>query len=119
MKLVASASAMNRIDFIGRKDEPFVRIVLRIVNEHDDHRLRLRILGCRDHRAIAADGTPGMVALHAGGHHFVAATLVRACGRLRVGDAIVAVPGAQCHGPLRHEFRLGGFPWRGNCGGPA
>lgn len=98
--------------FLARPDEDFVRLIVRVRNTHDDHRLRIRFLGCRRVDAIESDGTPGFVAVHHDARHFVAATLVRACGRLRVGESSIAVPGAQCHAELRHEFRLGGRPWR-------
>jgi hypothetical protein len=39
---------------------------------------------------------------------FVAFTLVRACGKLLVDGSEVAVPGAQCLGPVAHRFELGG-----------
>ena len=101
-----------RITLVGRRDEPFVRMVVLVHNTRDDHRLRIRFLGCRRADAIDSDGTPGFVAVSNDARHFVAATLVRACGRLRVGEAIVAVPAAQCRLALRHEFRLGARPWR-------
>ncbi len=96
---------------LARADETQVRLIVRIDNQHDDHRLRIRFLGCRRPEAIESDGTPGFELVHAGHRHFVAATLVRACGRLRVDDELVPVPLAQCRGEHRHEFRLGGARW--------
>lgn len=101
-----------RIVFQGDSGESFVRMVVIVRNDRDDHRLRVRFIGCRDPRAIDSDGTPAFSTVRYRSRWFVAATLVRACGRLRVGDREVAVPGAQCHGTHRHEFRLGGRPWR-------
>lgn len=101
-----------RIEWIGNRDEDFVRMVVFVRNVHDDHRLRIRFLGCRNVDAIDSDGTPAFSTVRTGSRWFVAATLVRACGRLRVGDRDVAVPAAQCHGTHRHELRLGGRSWR-------
>jgi hypothetical protein len=101
-----------RIDFVGDKKEPTVQMVVRITNQHDDHRLRIRFLGCRNKAAVASAGTPGYSEVLAHSRWFLAATLVRACGRLRVSnDEFVATPAAQVHGELRHEFRLGGARW--------
>ncbi|MEY2979843.1 MAG: hypothetical protein RL562_70 [Planctomycetota bacterium] len=101
-----------RVDFIGDKQESQVRMVVRIVNRHDDHRLRVRFLGCRNPAAVPSAGTPGYSEVLAHSRWFLAATLVRACGRLQTGDGgTVATPAAQVHGELRHEFRLGGAPW--------
>ncbi len=101
-----------RIDFVGDKQEPQVRMVIRIVNRSDNHRLRVRFLGCRNPAAVASAGTPGYSEVLAHSRWFVAATLVRASGRLRIGsDAFVETPAAQVHGELRHEFRLGGASW--------
>lgn len=101
-----------RVDFIGDKGEPTVRMVVRVTNQHDDHRLRIRFLGCRNAAAVASDGTPGYSEVLAHSRWFLAATLVRACGRLRVGgEQFVATPSAQVHGEIRHEFRLGGARW--------
>lgn len=96
----------------GRSDEPFVRVVVRLLNQHDDHRLRVRFLGCTEPGAIGHDGTPGWEAIAMNRHRFVAATLVRACGRLRIDDRTIAVPGAQCRGWIEHRFRLGGARWQ-------
>jgi hypothetical protein len=45
--------------------------------------------------------------VHSDAGGFVAFTLVRACGRLRVDGSEVAVPGAQCRGVVEHVFTLG------------
>ena len=95
-----------RIVIEGRKDEPWVRLTVSVRNEHDDHRLRIRLLGFPDFAAIAHRGTPAWEVVAHQGRRFVAATLVRACGRLQVGDRLVAVPAAQCHGWITHELRL-------------
>jgi len=92
----------------ARKEEPFVRLSVRVRNDFDDHRLRIRFLGLCDPASIGHCGTPGWETVEHRGRRFVAATLVRACGRLRVGDRMVGVPGAQCRGWIEHEFRLGG-----------
>lgn len=90
----------------GRRSEAGVRMTVRIENRHDDHRLRIRFLGV-PLALIGSEGTPAFEEIAAGHRRFVAATLVRACGRLQVGDRIVAVPGAQVHGWIEHRFRLG------------
>ncbi|MEZ5966203.1 MAG: hypothetical protein R3F56_20370 [Planctomycetota bacterium] len=90
----------------GRRDETTVRMVVRIHNQLSDHRLRVRFLGV-PRAAIASEGTPGFEEVTVGHRRFVAATLVRACGRLRVGDRLVEVPGAQVQGWIEHRFRLG------------
>lgn len=95
-----------RITLEGRKDEPFLRVTIEVENLHPDHRLRLRLHGVPP-ELVRGCGTPPFepVITKQGRHH--AATLVRACGRLRVGDALVAVPGAQCPGWIRHGFEIG------------
>ncbi len=99
-----------RITITGRKDEPFVTMRVRIENRHSDHRLRIRFVGFPEHAAIRSRGTPGWESVRYEDRWFVAATLVRACGVLRVGDRRVAVPAAQCIGHIEHEFLLGGPP---------
>ena len=104
-----------RVDFIGDKEEPTVRMVVRVTNQQDDHRLRIRFLGCRNAAAVPSEGTPGYSEVLAHSRWFLAATLVRACGQLRIGsEDFVATPSAQVHGEIRHEFRLGGARWDRN-----
>lgn len=95
-----------RIEIEGRKDEPRVRFRISLRNEHDDHRLRIRLLGFPDFTSIGHRGTPAWEVVEHQGHRFVAATLVRACGRLLVGERLVAVPAAQCHAWISHELWL-------------
>ena len=95
-----------RIEVEGRKSESCLRLRIDIDNQHQDHRLRLRFLGIPRER-ISGFGTPEPETVITGGRRFCATTLVRACGRLRVGDLVVAVPDAQCLGKLELEFRLG------------
>lgn len=92
---------------LGFKDEPFLRLQVRIDNRHADHRLRIRFLGVPQHGYVQhfctdvgewTDSTAG---------GFLAFTLVRACGRLTVDDAEVAVPAAQCRDEVAHQFRIG------------
>lgn len=95
-----------RMRIEGRADESFVRLTIAIHNVRDDHRLRVRFMGLRDPGWIGHRGTPAFEVVEHDRGCFVAATLVRACGRLRVGDDIVAVPAAQCRGWIEHEFQL-------------
>jgi hypothetical protein len=90
----------------GDDAETTVRVRVQIDNRQPGWRLRARFLGlplaavehaCTDVRDVVQNDAGG----------FVAFTLVRACGTLLVDGAPVAVPGAQCPGPLVHEFRLG------------
>ncbi len=90
----------------GRKSEPTVRVCLRLDNRHPDHRLRIRFLSVPQ-KLIASEGTPGFEEIAVGHRHFVVATLVRACGKLRVDTQMVAVPSAQVPGRIEHHFRLG------------
>jgi len=90
----------------GRAAANAVTLRLVIDNRQRDVRLRARFLGL-PLAAIHHECTPvhEVVANDAGG--FIAFTLVRAIGTLRVGDHVVATPAAQCPGPLEHVFHLG------------
>jgi hypothetical protein len=92
---------------LGFKDEPFLRLQVRIDNRQADHRLRIRFLGLpRDGYVQHLCTDVGQwVDSAAGG--FLACTLVRASGRLPADGGEVAVPGAQCRTAIVHEFRLG------------
>lgn len=90
----------------SRRSEGTVRVAVRVENRHPDHRLRIRFLSVPA-QLITSAGTPGFEEVVVGHRRFVAATLVRACGRLRVGTQIVPVPGAQVFGWIEHHFRLG------------
>ncbi len=92
----------------GQKDESFVRMTVRVQNSHEDHRLRIRFLGKQHPNSIRHAGTPGWESVHHNGRTFVAATLVRACSGLQVGDAKIATPEAQCAGWIEHQFELDG-----------
>lgn len=94
------------LEVTGRDDEPTLLLRLRIDNRLDGWRLRARFLGI-PLASIEHECTPvhEVVANDAGG--FVAFTLVRSCGTLLVDGAPVAVPAAQCRGPIEHRFRLG------------
>ncbi len=94
------------IVFEGRKAEDFLRMTLRVENRQLDHRLRIRFLGIQDQSMIGHAGTPGWEKIAYQGRVFMAATLVRACGRLRVADQLVQVPEAQCLGWIEHRFKL-------------
>jgi hypothetical protein len=96
-----------RLTLIGRKDEPGIRMIVRIENQSTDHRLRIRFVGVRDANFVSHRGTPGFCTVRHKGRAFLAATLVRACGRLRVGESYVATPGAQVQGVIEHTFGLG------------
>jgi hypothetical protein len=91
----------------GRAVDDFVRLSVRVRNEHPDHRLRIRFAK-GSAVAVRHRGTPAWERIRARGLEFWAATIVRACGRLRVDDEVVAVPDAQCLGWIEHEFALGG-----------
>ena len=94
----------------GRKHERFVRIAVRVRNVLDDHRLRIRFLSLGPASDIGHLGTPGWEAVEVGGRRFTAATIVRACGVLKVGEDLAEVPSAQCRGWVGHSFFLGGDP---------
>lgn len=96
-----------KITFIGRKEEPGIRMSVWILNQHRNHRLRIRFAGLQDPAYISHHGTPGFELVHARGRTFLAATLVRACGRLQAGDDFVSTPAAQVIGPIEHQFGLG------------
>jgi hypothetical protein len=96
-----------RIALIGRKDEAGIRMIVHIENRCVDHRLRIRFVGVRDASFVSHRGTPGFCTVRHKGRAFLAATLVRACGRLRVGDDYVATAGAQTQGWIEHTFGLG------------
>ncbi len=81
---------------------------VRVRNEHENHRLRIRFLGKQDSGAIRHAGTPGWESVHHHGRTFVAATLVRACSNLRVGATVIATPEAQCQQWIEHAFELDG-----------
>jgi len=102
------------LEFEGRPDETFVRLRVGVHNEHVDHRLRIRFLGLpRD--AIAHLCTDVVEEVCTPNRRFTAATLVRACGRLDLGDGtVISVPGAQCIGWIEHEFHLRGSSDRGS-----
>lgn len=94
------------LELEGRKAEPRVRVVLRIDNRHDDHRLRIRFLSLPEH-VVHTDTALAREAVSAGDRKFLAFTLLRACGKLQVGAQVLAVPMAQVHGVVEHRFWLG------------
>lgn len=94
------------IAFSARSAQPGIRMTIRIDNRHDDHRLRLRLLGIPA-GAVRHECTDVWETVQAGSRTFRAATLVRSVGRLRVGERNVAVPEAQCHRSLTHTFWIG------------
>lgn len=92
----------------GRKREDFVRLRIAVQNSQADHRLRVRFGGALATRVAGLDDVLlGETVQHAHGT-FLAATLVRACGILRVGAELVPVPDAQSLGTIVRTFRLGG-----------
>ncbi len=103
-----------RLTLVGRRDESFVRLTVRIDNRRRDHRLRIRFHGMPDVAPIVGiDAGPleRIVTAH-GGYH--AATLVRSCGRVAIGgglddadDELVEVPDAQCLRVVECTFHLG------------
>lgn len=97
--------------FVGRKHEPGIRLTVTIHNQHPDHRLRIRFLGFPqpEYLGLSTDSPtlPLWEKVHAQGRTFLAATLVRACGRLEVGNDYVLVPEAQCLCRITHEFAIG------------
>ncbi len=100
--------------FVGHKHETGIRLTVVIHNQHKDHRLRIRFLGFSEpeYLGLSVDASdlssfPPWERVHAQGRTFLAATLVRACGRLRVGERYVPVPEAQCLCRITHEFGIG------------
>lgn len=94
------------VAIVGRETEDRLELRIAIDNRQRDVRLRARFLGVPSaHLAHACTDVLEVVQRPSGG--FVAFTLLRACGRLAVDDAIVAVPAAQCLGRIEHELRLG------------
>jgi hypothetical protein len=96
-----------QLALLGFKDEPFLRLQVRIENGHCDHRLRIRFLGLPRDGYVTHRCTNVAEPIDSNTGGFVAFTLVRACGRLSLEDGEVAVPGAQCRTAIAHEFRLG------------
>ena len=92
----------------ARRTEHVVRMRVRVHNQHSDHRLRIRFFGIEG--LVRHRGTPGWTRVHSGGRSFSAATIVRACGRLRADGEIIEVPEAQCLGWIEHDFLLGSGP---------
>ena len=99
-----------RMRLEGRKGDQHIQMSVAVENRHPDHRLRIRFVGFPESASIKSRGTPGWEEVLHRGRRFVAATLVRACGRLEVGEESVAVPGAQCLGWIEHHFSLAGGP---------
>lgn len=97
-----------RMRIEGHKAEQRVRLSIAVENRHFDHRLRIRFVGLPDSASIESRGTPGWEKVRQRGRRFEAATLLRACGRLEVGDGTVAVPAAQCLGWIEHHFSIAG-----------
>ncbi len=96
-----------RLTLEGHKSEQGIRMRLRFENHHRNHRLRIRFWGLPPTGYISHRGTPGFTSVETPTRSFVTATLVRACGRLKVGDSYVATPGAQVLSTIKHEFGLG------------
>ncbi|MHC4853087.1 MAG: hypothetical protein ACYTF5_13820, partial [Planctomycetota bacterium] len=92
---------------VGRKDEDGIRLTVTIHNQHPDHRLRIRFLGFQQPDYFRDPDFPPWELVHTRGRTFLAATLVRACGRLTVADNIVTVPDAQCLCQISHKFGMG------------
>lgn len=96
-----------RLELHGRPDESALRMRVAIHNRHDDHRLRIRFWRFPDPPGLTCATTPPLVRIDHGDRWFWTTSVVRACGRLVVGDALVDVPDAQCKGWITHEFLLG------------
>lgn len=95
------------LDLTGAKNEPGVRIRVRIENRHRNHRLRIRFRGLAQTDLLTARGTPGMRDVEHRSGGFRTATLLRACGKLRVDERWIETPGAQSIGWIEHTFGLG------------
>ncbi len=95
------------LGILAAADRDGVELRIRIENRRPDHRLRVRFAGLPDDYPIAHAGTPAWESIVHRGGRFRAATLVRACGRLDVGGASIAVPAAQCLGVIEHRMTLG------------
>ncbi|MFO1076091.1 MAG: hypothetical protein U1E73_00030, partial [Planctomycetota bacterium] len=94
------------VAIVGREAEAALELRVTVDNRQRDVRLRARFLGVPSaHLAHECTDVREVVQRPGGG--FVAFTLLRACGRLAVDDAVVAVPAAQCPGRIAHVFRLG------------
>jgi hypothetical protein len=100
--------------FVGHKHESGIRLTITIQNQHENHRLRIRFLGFSepDYLGLPVDTAdlpafPPWERVLAHGRTFLAVTLVRACGRLKVGERYVQVPEAQCLCHISHEFGIG------------
>ncbi len=95
-----------RLTVSGRSDQRDLGVTVELADVVEGWRLRSRFLGlapdfvrheCEPVREVV-DGARG---------GFVADTLVRSCGRLRVGDEVYQTPAAARPGPLRHQFWIG------------
>lgn len=95
-----------RVTLRAERAGPDLGITIELHEIQPGWRLRCRWLGVPA-AAIAHACTPvrEVVASERGG--FVADTLVRSCTTLLVDGQPVAVPGAACHAPLVHHFRIG------------
>ena len=96
-----------RLTTEGRKDEKCIRLTVAIENLCRDHRLRIRFLGFPDPTYIEHQCMPVWETVHEKGAGFLAASLVRACGQLQVGNDLIAAPAAQCMSWIEHRFTLG------------
>lgn len=96
-----------RLTLRGDKSVDTLRLRVRIDNRQENHRLRIRFAGLSDATFVQHRGTPGFSTITSGTRQFIAATIVRACGRLRVGDNWIATPHAQMQGPIEHVFEFG------------
>ena len=96
-----------RMTMEGRKDEGCIRLTVAIENRHPDHRLRIRFLGFPNPPYLNHRCMPVWEIVREKGRSFQAASLVRACGVLQVGEDSIATPSAQCMGWIQHEFALG------------
>lgn len=96
-----------RIELFGHKDRTAIRLRIAVHNQHENHRLRIRFHSVPG-AALDTGGSPGVREVRTpGGREFVAATLARSVGTLRVENQDIATPAAQCIGWLHHEFWLG------------
>ncbi len=96
-----------RLRIVGDKDQPGIRLTVTLDNQYSNHQLRIRFLGFQQPSYFRDPDFPPWELVHARGRTFLAATLLRACGRLRVGTDYVPVPEAQCLCQITHELGMG------------
>jgi len=96
-----------RITLRGAAGRPDLGLSIELSEVAAGWRLRSRFLGL-PRGFVRHDCEPVREVVDGARGGFVADTLIRSCGRLRIGDELIEVPAAAQPGPLRHQFWLGG-----------